>query len=201
MRLRIALFVSLFTLIIPVALYIYQFGFGLWEDNADWANMGSYFGGVLGPLITSFSLLFLGYQIHLQVKDKRQESNDKLCSLFETDIMAFLPKLAGELSNIHFKEDLKSHLNEHKKLVEAGYRSDAETFIRSYISKQIRVHTMWVQIDASMRHLKERNDFRFRRMRAYILSECEVEDLAALDAVRTALPGASSSNCMFPEKT
>ena len=38
----------------PIVLYAYKFGIGLWDSNADWAAMGSYFGGVLGPLIFNF---------------------------------------------------------------------------------------------------------------------------------------------------
>lgn len=43
----------------PVFLYVHKFGFGLWEKNEDWAYLGSFFGGVLGPAFTLMSVVLL----------------------------------------------------------------------------------------------------------------------------------------------
>lgn len=44
---------------IPIGFYGWKFGIGLWETNEEWANLGSFFGGVLGPIFTLISVLLL----------------------------------------------------------------------------------------------------------------------------------------------
>ena len=44
---------------VPAILYLNQFGFGLWEKHEDWAFLGAFFGGVLGPLFTFITVLLL----------------------------------------------------------------------------------------------------------------------------------------------
>lgn len=45
----------------PIILYIYKFGFGLWGQHSGCSNMGGFFGGILGPVLAAMSLVFLGY--------------------------------------------------------------------------------------------------------------------------------------------
>ncbi len=44
---------------IPVGVYAYNFGIGFWNTNEDWAYLGTFFGGVLGPILTFASVLLL----------------------------------------------------------------------------------------------------------------------------------------------
>ncbi len=53
-------------LIGPVALYGYVFGFGLWDSNEDWARMGSAVGGLYAPILSLFTFMLLGLQLHRQ---------------------------------------------------------------------------------------------------------------------------------------
>ncbi|MGN5220498.1 hypothetical protein [Aeromonas veronii] len=41
------------------AIYIYAFGFGLWKDHTKWAEMGNFFGGILGPFFSLISVYIL----------------------------------------------------------------------------------------------------------------------------------------------
>lgn len=191
MRNNLVLIFTLILLFLPATLYFYKFGFGLWETHEDWAKMGGFFGGVLGPILASFSLFFLGYQYHLQTEDR-------LINIFEEDVMNFLPKLSKVLKSKDFKENMRKLLLDHKLLIELDKNLEAELLINKYIGENIRPHTLWVQIDASMRNLKKRSDFRHRRMRTYILSECNIEDLVLMDQVNISISSESTEdNCLF----
>lgn len=48
---------------IPILLYIYNFGIGLWDTDQQWANLGSYFGGVLGPVLSFVSIILLWFSL------------------------------------------------------------------------------------------------------------------------------------------
>ncbi|PSV48347.1 hypothetical protein [Photobacterium indicum] len=43
----------------PVVFYAYNFGVGFWRNNEDWAYLGTYLGGVLGPVLTFASVVLL----------------------------------------------------------------------------------------------------------------------------------------------
>lgn len=176
---------------VSICLYINQFGVGVWENHEDWARMGSFFGGIFGPILASLSLLFLAYEYHLGKKHK-------LVAVFENDVMAFLPKLSARLLDTSFKSDMEEIIISYKRLIYKNKEREAKILISTYIAENIRFHTLWFQIDASMRHIRKSSKFRHERMRAYILSECEIADLVLLDEVRLAsAPNASKEGCLF----
>lgn len=53
------------TVLLP---YIFMFPTSLSRDSSDWADFGSYFGGVLSPIIAAFALIGLGITINQQGK-------------------------------------------------------------------------------------------------------------------------------------
>ncbi len=61
---------------IPPIFYLCQFGFGLWDKNEDWAHLGSFFGGVLGPAFTFMSVLLL-----VETLEETRKSNKKQLAL------------------------------------------------------------------------------------------------------------------------
>lgn len=62
--------------LLPVVLYIYKFGIGLWDESSKWAELGTFFGGVLGPLLSFFSVILLLMTVYLTGKSltKSQEN-------------------------------------------------------------------------------------------------------------------------------
>lgn len=59
-----------------LALYTYRFGFFFWFEHSKWAEFGSFFGGVIGPVLAFFSLLYLAFQIELQWKENKSARID-----------------------------------------------------------------------------------------------------------------------------
>ncbi|WP_407546946.1 hypothetical protein [Vibrio parahaemolyticus] len=53
-------------LISPVMFYSSVFGFGLWDNNEDWARMGSAVGGLYAPILSLFTFMLLGLQLYRQ---------------------------------------------------------------------------------------------------------------------------------------
>ena len=59
-KLLIVIILSIFLISLIVFFYVNQFGHsGLSNKTQDWANFSSYIGGLLTPIITSFTIFFL----------------------------------------------------------------------------------------------------------------------------------------------
>ncbi|MGS1014571.1 hypothetical protein ACVCL0_06680 [Rhodanobacter sp. UC4450_H17] len=57
------------------ALYLYQFHGGLADNSQDWANLGDYLGGTLGPL---FAFLAFALGLHTINQSRQQSRRDEL---------------------------------------------------------------------------------------------------------------------------
>ena len=53
-------------LLIPLAIYAYQFGLGIWPTHDDWAKMGSALGGIYTPILSVLTLYMIYRQLRLQ---------------------------------------------------------------------------------------------------------------------------------------
>ncbi|HCE3713549.1 hypothetical protein ACSTKV_13865 [Vibrio parahaemolyticus] len=88
-------------LFLPIAAYMYQFGIGFWIQSSEWAELGSYIGGVYTPILALLTLIVLCTQIYLQVIQHRQN----LVSLQEAQLTEYLNELNFELDK-SFTEDI-----------------------------------------------------------------------------------------------
>ena len=62
------------TLGIPFAIYLYAgFNAGLSPDAASWGHFGGYYGGVVGPVLTFLTLIFLAYQHDELAREKLKD--------------------------------------------------------------------------------------------------------------------------------
>lgn len=53
-------------LLVPIAVYVYQFGFGIWSSHDEWAKMGSALGGLYAPILSVLTLYMIYRQLRLQ---------------------------------------------------------------------------------------------------------------------------------------
>ena len=95
---RILTLASVFLVIVPVFLYINTFGFGLWDEHAKWAELGNFFGGVLGPIITVISVGFLFLQLKANNAQQQHTIDTLKLQKIEADIAFFLPIVKTELA-------------------------------------------------------------------------------------------------------
>ncbi|PKG80057.1 hypothetical protein CXF80_18110 [Shewanella sp. Actino-trap-3] len=157
-------------LILPITLYIYKFGFGLWDKHSDWALMGSYFGGVVGPIITSISIVFLGYQLREQLIQRKSENLEK-------DILHLIPKLSDALREESFNSALRISALLYKEKIASDDSEGAKEVINNLVESYFKQFNIWLSVDSNYRELAKVNFPRYKNVSLYLLSECELEDL------------------------
>ncbi|MFC3203245.1 hypothetical protein ACFOEW_15645 [Alteromonas oceani] len=113
MKNKIIIGIVSIVLALPVLLYTINFGVGFWQDQDEWANLGSYVGGIYTPILALLTLIVLCVQIYLQVIQHRQN----LVTIQETQLTEYLNELNSELDklfdeNITYRQLLLELLNE-----------------------------------------------------------------------------------------
>jgi hypothetical protein len=104
------LFVLLFLL--PLALYAYKFGFGLWGDHKQWAAMGGFFSGIYSPVIALLALVILAGQHAGQMSINKHQFDQAYIQNARVDIDYYLEKLADVLNQkISSEQSVKDLLN------------------------------------------------------------------------------------------
>jgi uncharacterized membrane protein len=78
---------------LPIAAYMFQFGWGFWNESSEWSELGSYIGGIYAPILTLLTLAVLCFQFYLQVLQHRQH----LVSLQEQELSEYMRELNLEL--------------------------------------------------------------------------------------------------------
>ncbi|MPW31026.1 hypothetical protein F9L16_18740 [Agarivorans sp. B2Z047] len=145
--------------------------------------MGSFFGGVVGPLITGFSLIFLGLQLKAQLVQRKMELTDKKSSHYEKDISALIPKLALSLETMDYKAGLRFTNLMYEKHLEAGEDKKAKQLLEDFVESFFQNFNIWASIDNNYRELAKIDYQRYRALTFYILIECELEDLYHLNLI------------------
>lgn len=95
---RILVLASITLVLVPIFFYINTFGFGLWNEHTKWAELGSFFGGVLGPIITVISVGFLFIQLKTNNKQQQHTIDTLKLQKVEADIAFFLPIVKADLA-------------------------------------------------------------------------------------------------------
>lgn len=157
-------------ILMPIFLYIYQFGFGFWADHAKWAEMGSFFGGILGPAITVISVGFLYVQLKAHQKQQQYTLDALKLQKIESDIVFFIAtvktelareiptmnnKVLNEILGHHAAEFCSVHTNyqgeENPDFIIDGYRRRSFDFLICYEG----LFSSWIALNA---HLHKLND-------------------------------------------
>ena len=97
----IVLLLLLIVLILPMALYIYQFGGELSANHQRWAEFGSAIVGIYSPIIAFIALLILVGQFRSQKAVNKHQFDQTYIESTRNDINYFTEKLAASLENNH----------------------------------------------------------------------------------------------------
>lgn len=163
---RKAIVVVAFVLfLLPLALYVYKFGIGLWDKHEHWAEMGSFFSGIYSPVIAFIALLILlGQSIAQAAINKHQydqtyiQENRKDLDFYIQKLEVFLNKklesgeLIGELMNRNI-----NHLTKDQLEATEGKAITAALYLEYSL-----VFNIWVSIYPILMGLGSQNKYPYR---------------------------------------
>lgn len=84
----------------PLALYMSSFGFTLSTVHQRWAEFGSFYGGVVGPLLTLTTVVFLYSQLRHQQSAQTHIAHTQEIQRLKTDIDFYSSFIISELSKV-----------------------------------------------------------------------------------------------------
>ncbi|MGY3687139.1 hypothetical protein ACXAAV_10745 [Vibrio coralliilyticus] len=183
MNIRVILISAILCLLIVISTYAYQFGFGFWSEHTKWAELGSFFGGTLGPIFAFFSLLYLAFQVEMQWKESKaarieSEVNNRE-NYMSMNLQILIPKLnaidpsinapmAELILRMHRDENLE---HENLELLKLGMSARAETLV------------VWINIAAALSYLKTVDENRYLNQLTLVTIQVGPELCSALDRV------------------
>lgn len=171
MKLRIRKILNTFGLIAlaavilgPFPLYLWAgFRYGLSSDSADWGDFGSYYGGIVGPLLTFATLMFLAVQYRSLRIDRAQEELWKSIDQAKARVDAALDRSLGShghtLRNYVFgyrdyaenegmttkvEREFLSHLVHYASTIDGYRRSFGQSFLLRPHQEDIRRYFDWL---------------------------------------------------------
>ncbi|MBD0787216.1 hypothetical protein HUO09_12750 [Vibrio sp. Y2-5] len=167
-------------IIIVFAVYRWHFQGAFSANHQRWAEFGSYFGGVLGPILVFFSLLFLARQIELQRSDMKLNAQDVELRYREDYISRHLHLLKTQLDEPVNNEPFHS-------LILIIYRKALFTvddpLFKLAMSAKTEAMMTWVSISIALTRIKHVNHERYREQLMLIIATVGNELSVALDCV------------------
>jgi hypothetical protein len=102
----ILIILTLILLSIPIYFYYLNFGLGFWKTSTQWAELGSFFGGVLGPLLSFISIIILWISLKSSDKSNREQINYIALTSFENSFYSSLNLVHEQSKRVLAKVEL-----------------------------------------------------------------------------------------------
>lgn len=148
--------------LLPLAFYLYKFGFGLWDKHEHWAEMGSFFSGVYSPIIAFIALLILFGQAYAQASLNKHQYDQTYIQENRKDLDFYIGKMESQLSKVtesgQTVSDLliKSFLN----LNEDQLRSkEGKALTAAFYFKYRLTFDVWISIYPLLEGLAANDDY------------------------------------------
>lgn len=159
-------------LVLPMAAYTFQFGFGLWQSPSEWSDLGGYIGGVYTPILALLTLTVLCVQIYLQVLQHRQH----LVSLQEKELSDYLTQLNYELDKkiegeLTLRQFLLSLLNE--KNVDDISQMDL-SLIWGLNQSHHKLYSMWSGVRACLKDIENHSKIKNYESTHYVVQKNKI---------------------------
>jgi hypothetical protein len=135
--------------LLPVALYLYKFGFGLWDKHEHWAEMGSFFSGVYSPIIAFIALLILLGQSIAQASLNQHQYDQTYIQENRKDLDFYIDKMESQLSKMTESGESVSDLliRSLVNLNEEQLRSkEGEALTAAFYLKYRLIFDIWISI-------------------------------------------------------
>ncbi|ENP8357852.1 hypothetical protein ACEI14_004483 [Vibrio alginolyticus] len=170
-------------IVIVFALYTWHFPGGLSTDHTRWAEFGSYFGGVLGPVLVFFSFLFLARQIELQRSEMKLSAQEAELRYREDYISRNLHLLKMQLDEPVNEEPFRTLILSIFRQPEV--KVDDNLFKLGMLAKAEALIT-WVNISIALTRIKYVRQERYNEQLVLVIVTVGNELSVALDYVVTA---------------
>ena len=99
--------------LLPISLYIFQFGFSLSAEHSRWSEFGSIFSGIYSPLIALVALLILAVQLRIQSSMSKHQHDQAFINSAREDINFYITKLEAYLDKEKEGVTLKEYIDTH----------------------------------------------------------------------------------------
>lgn len=131
-------------LAIPIIAYAWQFGFGLWKSNQEWAEMGSAIGGLYTPILSILTLVVLIKQFQLQKSMHKHEQR-----VISRDIsFGMIEKYSVKIESM-FTQEVVDDLVRLAELERGD--PEADKLKRKYLD----IFTLWATVHAFLRNYEK----------------------------------------------
>ncbi|KUJ75288.1 hypothetical protein AVO42_08115 [Thiomicrospira sp. XS5] len=144
MKGRYYLAIVILILSLPIALYSYKFGFGLWNSNHEWAQMGSAFGGLYAPILSILTLFVLVKQFQIQKQMHEHEHRATSREISFNMVEKFTIKIESM-----FTQEVVDDLICLSKLSRGS--PEAEILKRRYLD----IFTLWATVHATLKNYEK----------------------------------------------
>lgn len=170
-------------IVIVFALYTWHFPGGLSTDHTRWAEFGSYFGGVLGPILVFFSFLFLARQIELQRSEMKISAQEAELRYREDYISRNLHLLKIQLDEPVNEEPFRTLILSIFRQPEVEVDDD---LFKLGMSAKAEALITWVNISIALTRIKYVSRERYNEQLVLVIVTVGNDLSVALDSVVTA---------------
>jgi hypothetical protein len=136
-------------LLLPLLLYIYQFGFSLSTEHSRWSEFGSYLTGIYSPVIALVALFILANQLLIQRSMGKHQHDQAFVNSAREDINFYIGKLENYLEK-DFKDgvSIKDYIDTHFRFLdsEALTSQGVIAHIQSFNKEHQYIFDIWLAL-------------------------------------------------------
>ncbi|WP_157577417.1 hypothetical protein [Shewanella waksmanii] len=96
-NIKLFIAIAILAVVMPIGLYIDNFGVGYWSNHTHWAELGSFFGGILTPILTFISIILILLQLRTMNKGLQVERDYRRNADGNSEIDYFLALTKSKL--------------------------------------------------------------------------------------------------------
>ena len=117
----ISIVLAVCILLLPLSLYIYQFGLSLSTEHSRWSEFGSILSGIYSPLIALVALFILATQLLIQRSMSKHQHDQAFINCAREDINFYINKLENYLDkDCKDGASIKEYIDAHFRFLDAA---------------------------------------------------------------------------------
>lgn len=151
--------------LLPLLLYVYQFGLSLSTNQSHWSEFGSFLSGIYSPLIALAALFILAIQLRIQRAMSKHHHDQAFISCSREDINFYINKLEKKLEKDY--EDgisIKDYIDTHFRFLDASNltRQDTIKQIQLFHKEHQYIVNIWLAIYPILKGLEADKSYPYK---------------------------------------